>query len=92
VPDIDWIAETIRELKPLATASEAANVLRMSTRHLRRMITSGRITAVRARESGASRVLVPRSEIERFLRACTGEVAPLQRVKRAASPRKGQVA
>lgn len=89
--DIDWIADTVRELKPLTTASEAAEALRMSARHLRRHIAAGRITAVRATEIGSSRVLVPRTEIERFLRACAG-LDERPRIKRAPAPRKGRAA
>ncbi len=69
----DWIAETVATVPPLATAKEAASVLRTSTRNLRRMIVDGRIRAVRAQESGSSPVLVPRGEIERYLR---GLVSP----------------
>jgi excisionase family DNA binding protein len=67
-PQADWISETVAQLEPLATATEAAKVLRTSPRNLRRMIVDGRIHAVRGRESGSSRVLVPRVEIERYLR------------------------
>ncbi|HEY5372947.1 MAG TPA: helix-turn-helix domain-containing protein [Polyangiaceae bacterium] len=72
-PDTDWITETVTGLAPLATAKETAAVLRTSTRNLRRMIGDGRIRAVRAQESGSSPVLVPRGEIERYLR---GLVSP----------------
>jgi hypothetical protein len=66
----DWISETVAHLPALATASEASAVLRTSTRNLRRHI--GRIRAFRAEETGSSRVLIPRAELERFLRACAG--------------------
>ena len=33
------------------------------------MIAVGRLKALRARESGSSRVLIPRVEIERYLRS-----------------------
>lgn len=65
----DWIADAVGTLAPLATVAETCAVLRTSTRNLRRMIATGRLKALRARESGSSRVLVPRVEIERFLRS-----------------------
>jgi excisionase family DNA binding protein len=65
----DWVADVVAKLHPLCTAGEAANALRTSTRNLRRMIADGRLGAVRAVESGSSRVLVPRAEIERYLRS-----------------------
>lgn len=73
---LDWIAETVAGLPPLVTAKEASTVLRTTTRNLRRHIAAGRIVAIRAEESGSSRVLFPRAEIARFLRACAGEVRP----------------
>lgn len=69
----DWIADIIAGLAPLVTASEAATALRTSTRTLRRMVVDGRIGALRAKEAGSSRVLIPRCEIESYLR---GRVAP----------------
>lgn len=71
--DIDWISETVSHLAPLATANEAAKILRTSPRNLRRMLADGRIKGVRARDTGSSRVLVPRVEVERYLR---GLVSP----------------
>ena len=67
-PNIDWISEVVSQLRPMATAVEAANALRTSPRNLRRMIADGRLSAVRQRESGSSRVLVPRKSIEQYLR------------------------
>jgi excisionase family DNA binding protein len=64
----DWIADTVASLAPLTTASEAAAALRTSPRNLRRMIADGRICAVRAKETGSSRVLIARVEIARYLR------------------------
>lgn len=69
----DSISEIENSLPALATANEAAKVLRMSGRNLRRMIVAGRISALRARESGSSRVLVPRAEIGRYLRSLAGQ-------------------
>jgi excisionase family DNA binding protein len=64
----DWVSETVATLAPLATAKEAAAFLRCNTRTLRRMIADGRIKSIRGRETGSSPVLVPRGEIERYLR------------------------
>jgi len=64
----DWIADAVAGLPPLSTARETAAVLRTSLRNLRRMIVDGRLHAVRARETGSSRVLIPRAAIERYLR------------------------
>lgn len=66
---IDWIADVVGQLRPMTTAEEASTVLRTSPRNLRRMIADGRLRAVRSRETGSSRVLVPRVEIERYLRS-----------------------
>ncbi len=65
----DSISEIENSLPALATANEAAKVLRTSGRNLRRMIVAGRITALRAKDSGSSRVLIPRAEIGRYLRS-----------------------
>ncbi|HYQ03544.1 MAG TPA: excisionase family DNA-binding protein [Polyangiaceae bacterium] len=66
---IDTIAEIENSLPLLATANEAAKALRTSGRNIRRLIVAGRITALRARESGSSRVLIPRAEIGRYMRS-----------------------
>jgi hypothetical protein len=66
---IEAINEIEASLPALATAGEAAHALRMSPRNLRRLIVAGRIGAMRERESGSSRVLVPRAEIGRYLRS-----------------------
>lgn len=66
--NLDWIADTVSQLQPLTTTKEAAAALRTSPRNLRRMIVDGRINAVRAQDAGSSRVLIPRTEIGRYLR------------------------
>lgn len=71
--NVDWISEATKDLPAITTAAEAAKVLRTSPRNLRRMVVDGRIQAIRERESGSSRVLVPRASIESYLR---GLVAP----------------
>jgi excisionase family DNA binding protein len=74
LPALDWIADVVAPLPALATAQEASAALRTSPRNLRRHIAAGRLQAIRAEEAGSSRVLIPRAEIERFLRACAGAV------------------
>lgn len=69
----DWITETVSSLPALCTADEASGVLRTSPRNLRRMVALGRITGVHFAPGGSSRMLVPRSSIENFLR---GLVSP----------------
>ena len=71
--NIDWIDEATAGMPALVTANEAALLLRTSPRNVRRMVADGRITGVRARETGSSRLLVPSSEIGRYLR---GLVSP----------------
>lgn len=65
----DCITEIENSLPALATADEAAKALRMSGRNLRRLVVAGRITALRAKESSTSRVLIPRAEVGRYLRS-----------------------
>ncbi|MES1186900.1 MAG: helix-turn-helix domain-containing protein [Myxococcales bacterium] len=76
-PHIDWIAETVADLPPLATAAEAAKALRTSPRNLRRHVAAGRLKALRAEEAGSSRVLIPRAEIARL-----GEAVPFRATRR----------
>lgn len=64
----DWINDTVSSLAPLTTAKEACAVLRTSRRNLSRMIDDGRLTAVKARETGSSHLLIPRVAIEKYLR------------------------
>lgn len=69
----DWIAEAVAELKPLVTGAEAADALRVSRRTLARYVATGRLRALRADDAGSSRVLIPRSEVARFLRGLAGD-------------------
>jgi len=65
---IDWVTDTIADLPPLATTGETSKALRISTRTLARYCERGLLRAVRVDDSGACHVLIPRLEIERFLR------------------------
>lgn len=69
----EWIADVVATLRPLCTIDEAAELLRTSTRNLRRLIAAGRIETVRSRQGGGSRVLIPRVELGRFLRGLASE-------------------
>jgi excisionase family DNA binding protein len=70
----DWIADLTATLPHILTVDEVCAALRTSPRNLRRMVATGRIRGLRARESGSSRRLFPRAEVERYLRACAGEL------------------
>ena len=71
--NVDWVSEAVSHLPPIATANEVATVLRCSSRHVRRLVSIGRITGVHGAEGGSSRLLVPRASIESYLR---GLVSP----------------
>lgn len=66
-PSASWIDEAIRDLPPILTLAETAKALRMSVRHLRRVVDSGRLRTLRATEATTARVLVPRAEVGRYL-------------------------
>ncbi len=72
---LDWIDEAIADLPPILTVKEACSVLRTCNRNLRRMISAGRLHAVRPVESGSSRLLIPRASVERYLRSLDGDGA-----------------
>jgi excisionase family DNA binding protein len=64
VPDVEI---TLPALPALCTLKEAASALRMSTRTVQRYIACGRLRAARL-DSGSSRLLIPRAELERLIR------------------------
>lgn len=65
----EWIAEVLDGLPPLLTLGELAKTLRVSQRTVRRLIDAGRLFRVRSRETGPSRVLIPRSSLREYLRS-----------------------
>lgn len=70
----DFIASTIADLPPFLLVAEVANTLRLSRRTVSRYVAEGRLRVLKTAEgSGAGRVLIPRGEVERFLR---GLVSP----------------
>jgi excisionase family DNA binding protein len=67
-----WVTEAVAELPAIARIEEVAGVIRMCPRTIRRLIASGQLTAIRGRESGAARVLIPRAEVARYLASLDG--------------------
>lgn len=63
----EWIAEAIAPLPPIATAAEVCAVLRVSRAKVSRLVTTGELRAVRTRESGSARVLIPREAVAAYL-------------------------
>jgi len=51
------------------TVDEAAEALRCTGRHIRKLVSQGRLHGQKASTGGSSRLLIPRSEIERLLTA-----------------------
>ena len=64
----DLAAEVVAALPPLATTEETAACLRVSLRTLRRRIADGHFRTIRDQDAGGSRVLIPRTEVERYIR------------------------
>lgn len=65
--DLSWVDELPANL----TISEFAKVTRTSIKTVRRRIKAGLVRATRLRTAGSSRVLIPRSELRRFLQEAT---------------------
>jgi excisionase family DNA binding protein len=65
---IDLIDQTLADLPRFLLVEETAKVLRVSRRTVARYIATGRIRVLKADDSGSCRVLVPRAELERYLR------------------------
>lgn len=65
----DWIEDALAALPPLVTVAEAMTVLRTSRRNVYRLTATGRVKALRDQPAGSSRLLIPRSELARYLRA-----------------------
>lgn len=66
--ETDWIGEVIADLPKLCTAEEVCGVLRITPRHLYRLVAAGKITAVKPADGGKSRLIIPRSSVEAWLR------------------------
>ncbi len=63
-----WIAETVATLPALVTVEELAEVLRVTERTVPRTLATGEISSIGGGPGGKRR-LVPKSELERYLRA-----------------------
>lgn len=72
----DWIDETVSALPPLARIGEVCELLRIDERTARRLVASGTLRAVKARETGSARLLFPRAEVARYLSALTPARTP----------------
>jgi excisionase family DNA binding protein len=64
----DWIGEVIADLPKLCTSEEVCGVLRITPRHLYRLVSAGKITAVKSADAGKSRLIIPRASVEAWLR------------------------
>jgi excisionase family DNA binding protein len=67
-----WVTDATAHLPPLLRINEVGAALRTHVRTVRRLIAAGRIRALRSREAGSSRVLVPRAEVARYLQSLAG--------------------
>ena len=63
-----WVRDTVAGLPATVTTDEACEALRMSRRNLYRIVAAGKLHARKTAEAGSSRLLIPRAEIERYLR------------------------
>lgn len=71
--DTKKIPEHLRDvadaLPPLATVPEATAVMRLCSSKVRQLVARGELRAVRSSPTGSARLLIPRSEILRYLGA-----------------------
>lgn len=63
----DYLRDVEATLAPLNTVDEVCRVARIGDSTLRQAIKRGEIKALRRAPTGSSRVLIPRSEVLRFL-------------------------
>ena len=71
----DLAADAVSGLPGLVTGTDAARLLNVTRRTLRRWISKGRIRAMRTDEGGQSKLLVPRGELKRFIAERLAECA-----------------
>lgn len=62
----DWLRILESELPLFLTVDEAAGVLRVHPKSIRRMVQCGELAAVRRTLSGSARVVIPRAELVRW--------------------------
>lgn len=65
----NWVTETLAGTPAIMTVEELVSLLRVSRRQVYRLLSNGRIHAVKQAEGGSSRHLVPRSSVEKYLRS-----------------------
>ena len=66
-----WLQDIARDLPAVMTLDEAANILRMSSRTLRRLIANHTISSLRRIPGdGSSRVTIPRAAVLDYLEQC----------------------
>jgi excisionase family DNA binding protein len=63
-----WINDAVTALPGMLTTDETAKFLHMSRRNLYRLISTGRLHAVKTATGTAGRVLVPRASLVSYLR------------------------
>lgn len=63
----DYLRELVEGLPLMLTLQEAAGVLRVHPRTMQRIVADQEVVAMRGKLTGPSRVIIPRSEIVRWL-------------------------
>lgn len=65
----DHLRELAAELPLTMTIRDAAKVLCMHSRSVQRMVAAGELRAMKTAAAGSARVIIPRSELMRWLAA-----------------------
>lgn len=71
----DWVSDALRDVPPILTLQEAADLLRMHPRTLRRAVARGQLVALRTQPAhalGSARLHFARASVATFLRKCAG--------------------
>lgn len=69
----NWVDDAVASLPPLVTVEELVTLLRTSRRQIYRLISDGRLSAVKQSEGGSSRNLVPRPAVAKYLHSLVVE-------------------
>ena len=67
IADAEYIQDSLSHLPPVMTVAEAAEAIKLSKRHVLRLIARGSIRVLRTGASARSRVLIPRQSLIEFL-------------------------
>lgn len=67
----EHLVDVAKALPPLATIPEACAALRMGATTVRGLVRAGQLRAIRSSPTGSARLLIPRSEILRYLESRT---------------------